>query len=144
MTNMSDKKLYTLRYLSYWLYILCTIGTPIALVAWQFDLFKKPGGLQLTGYAIILLIFVAFLGGKHIKRAIADMELSLAKTILQNLILIVPFLILWVILTFLESFISQIRFIALCTVLGLLCAAFIDFLHTKIVQECNSRKDNAT
>jgi hypothetical protein len=60
LTDLSNKKLYILRYLSYWLYVISTIGIPIILVSWQFEIFKKPGGLQITAYGIILVIIVLF------------------------------------------------------------------------------------
>ena len=139
MTKWSNKKLKITRYLSYWLYVLFTIGIPIALVAWQFGLFKEPQPRQLTGWAIILVIIACFIFGKHIKRAIADMELGVPKTILRDVTMITPFLALWIVLTFMEAYVSQLRFIIFWTMLGLLLSSFLDLWHTLIIQEIRKR-----
>lgn len=139
MTEWSDKKLKTWRYLSYWLYVFCTIGIPVALVAWRFDVFKKPGPLQLTGWAIVLIIILAFMLGKHLKRAVSEMESGITKAILHNLIMVVPFLAVWIVLTFMEEYIAQVRFVIFWTMLGLTAAAALDVLHAIILKEIKKR-----
>ena len=140
MTTWSDKKLKICRYLSYWLYVIFTIGIPIALVAWQFDIFKKPGPVQITGYGIIAIIIAFFIFWKHIKRAISEMEQGLAKTILHNLLMVVPFLLVWIAMTFMEDHIVRIRFIIFWTMIGLFVSAFFDLWHTLIIQELKKRE----
>lgn len=141
MTNWSDKKLKVCRYLSYWLYVFCTIGIPIALVAWRFDVFKKPGPLQLTGWAIILIVILCFIFSKHLKRAISELEVGITKTVLHNLTMVVPFLAVWLVLTYLEQHIAQLRFIVFWTMMGLTLSAFIDLWHTLIIKEIKKRDD---
>lgn len=140
MSNMSDKKLHTLRYLSYWLYVLCTIGIPIILVSWQYDIFKKIGSLQLTAYGIILVIIVLFIFKGHLKRAIEEMETSVIKTVLLNISKLLPWLVCWLIITFLSDTMARVRFIIFWSVLGNFGAMFIDIWHTTLYQECKSRK----
>lgn len=139
MTNWSDKKLKICRYLSYWLYVLATIGIPVILIAWRFDIFKKPGPLQVTGWAIMLIVILAFIFGKHLKRAVSELEQGILKSVLHNLIMVVPFLAVWITLTFLETYVSQVRFIIFWTMLGLIGAAFLDIWHAAILKEVKKR-----
>ena len=140
MKDWSLKKLQVFRYLSYWSYVICTIGIPLALIAWQFDIFRKPGPVQLTGWGCIAVIIVAFICGKHILATLRDMEKGLARTILQNAVMLVPFLAVWIMLTFMEQYIIRIRFILLWTIIGLSAASLLDLWHTLILQEINQRK----
>lgn len=130
------KKTRLLRYLSYWLYVIATIGIPIIFIAWQFDLFKKPGILQITGYGIIAIIIVAFICKGHVVRAIADMNKGIARTILQNIMRLVPYLIFWIVLTFLETYIVKVRFILFWSVIGNIGATFLDIWHSYLVKKC--------
>jgi hypothetical protein len=140
MTNWSDKKLKTWRYLSYWLYVLATIGIPVILIAWRFDLFKKPGPIQITGWSVVLIIILAFIFSKHLKRAVSELETGVVKAVLHNLIIVVPFLAVWVILTFLETYVSQVRFIVFWTAIGLIAAAGLDVWHAIILKEVKKRE----
>lgn len=140
MTNWSNKKLQIFRYLSYWAYVFCTIGIPMSLIAWQFDLLRKPGPTQLTGYGVLAIIVLMLLCGKHIKRAIAEMEICITKTVLQNMTSIIPFASVWIVLTFLARFISQVRLIALMSTVGLIFASFLDVWHTLILKELKKRE----
>lgn len=139
MTNWSNKKLNRLRYLSYWLYMLIAIGTPIALVTWKFDIFAKPGPVQCTGWAIILGLILCVILSKLFKRVLADLEQGIIKTILHDGIMISPFFIAWGILTFLERYILQVRFIVFWTIIGLIVASFMDLFHTLILKEIKKR-----
>jgi hypothetical protein len=139
MTNWSDKKLKICRYLSYWAYVFCTIGIPVLLVAWRFDIFKKPGPLQVTGWAIVLIVTLAFILGKHLKRAVDEMEQGVTKAILHNMVIVVPFLAIWIILTFLEQYISQVNFVIFWTMLGLSASAALDVWHAIILKEVKKR-----
>lgn len=130
------KRTIALRYISYWLYVLATIGVPIGLLAWQFDLFKKPGALQITGYGIIAIITLIFIIRGHIKRAIADMEKGIVRTILQNIMHIAPYIVFWVVLTFLDDFVIKIRFVLFWSIIGNLVAMFLDIWHTTLVKKC--------
>lgn len=130
------KKTLALRYISYWLYVLATIGIPIGLLAWQFDLFKKPGVLQITGYGIIAVIVVIFILKGHIKRAIADMEKGIVRTILQNVMRIAPYVVFWFVLTFLEEYVIKVRFILFWSIIGNTAAMFLDIWHTTLVKKC--------
>lgn len=125
-----------LRYLSYWIYVILTIGIPIALIAWQFELFKKPGVLQITGYGIIAIIVAVFLLKDLIKKTIADMEKGVLRTILQNVLHLAPYVAFWILLTFLEDHIAKVRFILLWSVISNFIAMFIDIWHTTLVQKC--------
>lgn len=140
MSDMSNKKLYTLRYLSYWLYVLCTIGIPIILISWQYDIFKKIGSLQLTAYGIISVIIVLFICRGHLKRAIEEMDTSILKTVLLNISKLLPWLACWFIITFMSDTMARVRFIIFWSVLGNFGAMFIDIWHTTLYQECKSRE----
>lgn len=140
MSELSNKKLYTLRYLSYWLYILCTIGIPVALVAWQYDIFKKPSGVQLTAYGVILAIIVIFICRGHIKRAIADMEVSITRTILMNAGRLLPWAACWFIMTFMSDTAAEVQFILFWSIIGNFIAMFIDIWHTALYKECKNRE----
>lgn len=137
---MSNKKLYTLRYLSYWLYVILTIGIPVGLISWQYKLFAAPPkALQLTAMGGITVMLILFILRGHLKRAIAEMETSLIKTAIQNLFRLLPWIAFWVILTFLESHLIRIRFILLWSILGNIVASFIDLWHTSLLKECKER-----
>lgn len=140
MTNLSNKKLYTLRYLSYWLYVLCTIGIPVGLIAWQYQIFKKIGGLQITAYGIILIVVVLFICRGHIKRAIIEMETSIIKTVLLNISKLLPWAACWFIMSFLSGSASKVQFILFWSIIGNFIAMFIDIWHTALYTECKNRE----
>ena len=140
MSKLSNTKLYTLRYLSYWLYVILTIGIPVGLIAWQYQLFThKPGGLQLTAWGIITVIVLFFICQGHMKRAIAEMETSITKTIIQNVFRLIPWLAFWIILTFLEDHVIRIRFILFWSIIGNIAAGILDLWHTGLLKECKER-----
>lgn len=130
------KKTITLRYLTYWLYVIITLCVPIGLLAWQFNLFKKPGVLQLTGYGIIALIIAVFILKGHIKRAIEDMDKCILRTVLQNILRIAPYIFFWFVLTFLEDHIIKVRFIIFWSIVSNTVATFFDIWHTTLVEKC--------
>ena len=140
LDNLSDKKLHIFRYLSYWLYVACTIGIPIILISWQFDIFKKPGIGQLTIWGIILVIVLAFIFKGHLNRAISEMETSILKTILINFSKLVPWIIFWFALTFLDDTIHRFKFVLWWSIVGNILAMFIDIYHTATIKECENRK----
>lgn len=135
------KKTRFLRYLSYWLYVLATIGIPIALIAWQFDLFKKPGPLQITGYGIVAAIIIIFVVRGHIKRAIMDMQKGVVRTILLNFMRLVPYIIFLFVLVFLEDHIKKVSFILLWSLIGNTGAMALDIWHTTLVQKCQNKTE---
>lgn len=134
------KKYTFLRYFSYWLYVLVSIAVPVGLIAWQFDLFKKPGPLQITGYGIIAIIIVVFVFKGMLKRAVADMEKTWVRTVIQNILRLFPIVAFWLVLMFLESYIAKIRFILFFVIIGYVAAAFIDVWHTNLVNKCKTEK----
>lgn len=140
MTNWPTKKLNVFRYLTYWTHLLFTVGLPIILVAWQFEIFKKPGATRVTGLAIVATILAFFILGKHLKKAISDLEPGVAKTVLHNLTMLLPLFIFWVILTFLEVYLSKVKFILFWVMIGILAAAFLDMWHTFILKEIHKRE----
>lgn len=140
MSNLSNKKLHILRYLSYWFYVFLTIGIPVGLIAWQCGLFThRTGGLQLTAWGIVAVIIVFFTCQGHMKRAIAEMEIGFIKTILQNIFRIAPWILFWVILTFLDEHIIRVRFILFWSIMGNVFAGFVDLWHTSLLKECKAR-----
>lgn len=116
--------------------MLATIGIPIGLLAWQFDLFKTPGTMQVTCYGIIALLVTVFILKGHIKRAIADMEKGVVRTILQNLTRLAPYIVFWFVLTFLDDYIVKVRFILFWSVIGNIMAMALDIWHTTLVKKC--------
>lgn len=131
-----------LRYFSYWLYFFISVGTPIALIAWQFDIFKKPANLQFTAYGIIaVIIFVFSIRGK-MKEAIADMDRGIPKTIIKSVQRLAPYLVCWIILTFLDNLIVQVRFILFWTIVAQVVASCVDIWHASIVQRIAEQKYN--
>ena len=54
--------------------------------------------------------------------------------------MLIPFLAVWIMLTFMEQYIVRIRFILLWTIVGLSASAFLDLWHTLILQEIQQRK----
>lgn len=140
MSEWSKKKLYTLRYLSYWLYVFCTIGIPIILIGWQYDIFKKPPAIQLTLTGVILAIIVIFILRGHIKQVIADMEISITKTIIVNLGKMLPWIACWFIMAFLSSSAEKVQFILFWFIVGNIIALFIDVWHTALYKECKNRE----
>ena len=137
---MSKTKLYTLRYLSYWLYLFLTIGIPVGLISWQYKLFvAPPKALQLTAWGAISVIIILFTLKGHLKRAVMEMETSLMKTVILNVFRLLPWVAFWVILTFLESHVVKVRFILLWSIIGNIGASFIDLWHTSLLKECNKR-----
>ena len=138
--NTVTKRDKFLRYFSYWLYVVLSIGIPIALLTWQFDLFKKPGVLQITGYGIIAIIIVLFICKGHLKRAVDDMEKGIIRTTIQNIMRIFPLLIFWFVLTFLDDQIVKVRFILFWSTIGYFAAMFVDIWHTSLVKKCQKEK----
>lgn len=144
LSELSDKKLNIYRYLSYWLYVLCTIGIPVSLIAWQFDIFKKPGGTQITAYGIILVIILVFICRGHIKRAVADMEISITRTVIINIGKLVPWLACWVILMLASNaatITARIQFVLFWTIIGNLIAMVFDIWHTELYKEAKRREN---
>lgn len=139
MNSLSNKKLYILRYLSYWLYVLCTIGIPVGLISWQYEIFKQPSGTQLTAYGIILIIVVLFICRGHIKRAIIEMETCITKTILLDTGRLLPWVASWFIIAFLSEAAAKVQFILFWAIIGNFIAIFIDIWHTALLKECARR-----
>lgn len=135
------KKCTIQRYISYWLYVVLSLAIPIGLIAWRFDLFKKPGPLQITGYGIIAIIIAFFIFKGHLKRAVDDMEHTWVRTVIQNIIKLIPLVVFWAILMFMESFLDKIKFILFFTIIGYILAAFVDVWHTEMVNKCKELKE---
>lgn len=131
-----------IRYLSYWLYVLITLVTPIGLIAWQFEIFKQPGKMQITAYGIIAIILALYIMRGHLKQAIADMEYGPIRTLIQNVMRLAPMFIAWFILHFLQRMVAQVEFILLCTILGYIVAIIFDMLHTIMVIKCKQLKES--
>ena len=143
ISNLSNTKLNVLRYLSYWLYVLCTIGVPIGLVSWQFEIFKKPSETQLTTYGIILVIMLVFICRGHIKRAIAEMETCTTKTIIINLGRLLPWMACWFIISFISEASTaseKVEFIMFWSIIGNILAMFLDIWHTALYKESKRRE----
>lgn len=136
---MQSVKQTILRYVTYWLYVLLCLGVPIGLLAWQFDLFKTPGVMQLTAYGIITVIVAVFILRGQLRKLVDDMEKGVPRTIVQNLLKLAPFIIFWLILLFLEDHIMKVRTILFWSLIGYLAAAFVDVWHTKIVMDMQSK-----
>ena len=139
ITELSSKKLHFLRYLSYWLYVICTIGIPVGLIAWQFQIFHKPGPISLTAYGIIAVLVAAFIFRGHLKRAIAELEPCITKTVIINVGKLVPWIAFWFILTFVTGSIEKIKFILFWAIIGNFFAMFLDIWHTALLRECKNR-----
>jgi hypothetical protein len=73
------------------------------------------------------------------KRAIAEMETSITKTIIQNVFRLIPWLAFWIILTFLEDHVIRIRFILFWSIIGNIAAGILDLWHTGLLKECKER-----
>ena len=142
MKELSNKKLHTYRYLSYWSYVFSTIGIPIALIVFQYDIFKKPSGVQMTAWGIIAVIITLFVCRGHLSKAIEEMETSVLKTILTNTRKLFPWMVCWFLLTFLKTFASEVQFILFWSIVGNFLAMFLDIWHTNILIEYNRRKGN--
>ena len=140
MTEWSTRKLSVFRYLTYWLHVLFTVGLPIILVAWQFKIFEKPNPVSITGIAVVATILAFFILGKHLKRAVNELETGVAKTVLHNLTMLLPIAIFWGVLTFLELYVSKVRFILFWVMIGITAAAFLDMWHTFILKEIQKRE----
>lgn len=145
LSELSNKKLNIYRYLSYWLYVLCTIGIPVGLIAWQFEIFRRPGGLQLTAYGVILVLIIVFICRGHIKRAIADMEICVTRTVIINIGKLLPWAACWVILMLASNaatITTKIQFILFWTIIGNLVAMMFDIWHTALYKEAKHREQN--
>ena len=142
MNNEALRKYSIIRYLSYWLYVLITLVTPIGLIAWQFEIFKQPGKLHITAYGIIAIILALYIMRGHFKQAIADMEYGPIRTLIQNIMRLAPMFIAWFILHFLQKMVEQVEFILLCTIIGYTVAIAFDMLHTSMVVKCKELKES--
>lgn len=143
LSELSNVKLNVFRYLSYWLYVLCTIGIPVGLIAWQFDIFRKPNGVQLTAYGVILVIIVAFICRGHIKQAIEDMETSILRTVIINIGKLIPWIACWIILSLASeasTVTTRAQFILFWTIIGNLGAMCFDIWHTALIKEVKHRE----
>lgn len=134
MTGEQRTKLKVLRYLSYWLYFFISVGTPIALIAWQFEIFKQPKAMQLTAYGIIAVIIFIFLVRGKMKEAISDMDKGIPRTILRNLQKFIPYIACWMLITFLDDMIIKVRFVMFWTIIAQAIAAALDLWHTTIIK----------
>lgn len=125
------KKLQFYRFFYWFLFAFFAVGVPSILISTKYQVFEKASNpkVQLAGGAMMIIVLIAFFMKNQLKEMIESMDEGTLKTIIKQIIRVIPILILYFALRFAEIQMANFKFIVLWSFVSNVIAASFQVIH---------------
>lgn len=133
------------RYVFFWTYALIAIVPLLVVIAESYRLFVYNTNIffKVTGWGMIILIILALLGRKWFKKWFGNMGVSKIKSVMEAVMLVLPYITLVILIFMAEVHIDKIKTIGLVAMVAHLIAAPLYGVHAYWRDYCIKRDKGA-